>query len=91
MNLNFNTLVGTGWLVVVKHNTFLKILNVFFYLKVLFYFWGSKSQNIKIRDSLFVDLDIVYLFCVLCAVSLKTVSLLGSQTFGHFLTQNCWR
>ena len=57
---------------------------VIFPKKFFFNFGGKNHKILKIRDSHFVDLDILHMFCILCTVSLKTVPLMDSQTFATF-------
>ena len=53
---------------------------MFIFPKKLFFILGVKKTKIsKIRDSHFINLNILHLFCFFCVVSLKTVPLVDSR------------
>ena len=47
-------------------------------------FWGSKSRNIKIRESHLVELVILRLACVLYAFPFNSLPFMDSQTIATF-------
>ena len=52
--------------------------------KMFLKFWGSKSRNIKIRDSHLVELVILRLTSVLYAFPFNSLPFMNSQTIANF-------